>query len=173
MKRYFEHTLQVDVDEHDTDAVAQISEKSSVTPDLANVAGKTAGKTIVIGSDCPQLSPDDMEHAFARLDHEPVVLGPSNDGGYYLIGMRNECVNVFENIDWSTERVLMQTRSRLELLGVGWTELDTKSDIDNLESLLGFHSDAKETSQPGAPDFVLLGAIDGVLAEHRRQKGRR
>lgn len=168
MKVYFEHSLQVDAGEQDSDAVPVISASSGKTLDQPI----KIGKTIVIGSDCPQLSASDIEHAFAQLDHEPVVLGPSNDGGYYLIGMRGECVDVFENIDWSTERVLGQTRDRLKSLGVRWTELDQKSDIDNLESLLSYHSDAKEASQLGDPDFILLGAIDGVLAEHRRRGDR-
>lgn len=128
-------------------------------------------KTVVIGSDCPQLTARDIQQAFDQLDQEPVVLGPTDDGGYYLIGMRDECFGLFEDIEWSTERVLTQTRARLESLGVGWTELDQKSDIDTLKDLLAYHSDAIANSQPGSADFNLQGAIAGVLARHSKGGG--
>ena len=153
MKQFFSQCLRSPVHAKDAD-----------TNDVAN-------KTVVIGSDCPELTTADIENAFDRLDEKPVVLGPSLDGGYYLIGMKNECFDVFENIDWSTDRVMDQTRARLETLGLGWTELEPKSDIDDLDCLLKYCSKAKATSQPGTADFVLLGAIEGVLSQHRQRGG--
>lgn len=132
--------------------------------DCAESADSTVRKTVVIGSDCPQLTASDIQQAFDRLEQEPVVLGPTDDGGYYLIGMRDECFGVFKDIDWSTDQVLPQTRGRLKSLGVGWTELDQKSDIDTLKDLLAYHADAIATSHLGSPDFNLQGAIAGVLA---------
>ena len=126
----------------------------------------------MIGSDCPQLTASNIQQAFDQLDREPVVLGPTDDGGYYLIGMRDECYGVFEDIEWSTERVLSQTRERLESLGIGWTELDQKSDIDTLKDLLAYHADAIATSQPGSADFNLQGAIAGVLAAQPNAGGK-
>ena len=137
--------------------------------DVATTEASANHKTVVIGSDCPQLTAADIEEAFDRLDEQPVVLGPTDDGGYYLIGMKNDCFDVFEEIDWSTEQVLPQTRARLKSLEIGWTELKQKNDIDNLEDLLGYHSAATASSQPGDPDFVLLGAIAGALAKHQQR----
>ena len=134
--------------------------------DPSKSGDSSARKTVVIGSDCPQLTARNIQQAFDQLDQEPVVLGPTDDGGYYLIGMRDECFSLFEDIDWSTPQVLPQTRERLKSIGVGWTELDQKNDIDDLADLMSYHSAAKKTSQPGDSDFVLLGAIDGVLAAH-------
>lgn len=134
--------------------------------DSATAGDRSARKTVVIGADCPQLTACDIQQAFDHLDQEPVVLGPTDDGGYYLIGMRDECFDLFENVDWSTEQVLPQTRARLKSLDVGWTELDQKNDIDTLEDLLAYHADAIATSRPGSVDFNLQGAIAGVLASH-------
>lgn len=140
--------------------------------DSSNSGNSSTRKTVVIGSDCPQLTASNIQQAFDQLDREPVVLGPTDDGGYYLIGMRDECFGVFEDIEWSTERVLSQTRERLESLGIGWTELDQKSDIDTLKDLLAYHADAIATSQPGSADFNLQGAIAGVLAAQPNAGGK-
>ena len=140
--------------------------------DPATSGDSSTRKTVVIGSDCPQLTARNIQQAFDRLDQEPVVLGPTDDGGYYLIGMRDECFGLFEDIEWSTERVLTQTRERLKSLNVGWTELDQKSDIDTLKDLLAYHADAITTSQPGSADFNLQGAIAGVLASHQNAGGK-
>ena len=153
MKAFFELSLQRDTNSADSD-------------------DSSTRKTVVIGSDCPQLTASEIQQAFDQLDQEPVVLGPTDDGGYYLIGMRDECFGLFEDIDWSTEQVLPQTRDRLKSLGVGWTELAQQNDIDNLEDLLGYHSQAKANGQPGDPDFVLHGAIAGVLAGHQNAGGK-
>lgn len=99
-------------------------------------------KVIVIGTDCPQLDGDVIESALLALDGSPVVLGPSTDGGYYLIGMRSKCFAVFSNIDWSTSRVLEQTVERLDERRVDYsmldplTDIDEKSDLEELESFL-------------------------------------
>ncbi len=167
MKQFFQHSLQVSKNGQVSDDSKQILvHHETLDQDEA------IRKTVVIGSDCPQLTPSDIQQAFEQLDTNEVVLGPSDDGGYYLIGMRNECFEVFDDIDWSTPQVLQQTRDRLKSLGVAWSELGHKSDIDDLTGLLKFHSAAKETSDPGDPDFVLLGAIEGVLAEYRQRGGR-
>lgn len=140
--------------------------------DSEDSVDSTVRKTVVIGSDCPQLTAGNIQQAFDRLEEEPVVLGPTDDGGYYLIGMRDECFGLFDDIDWSTDQVLTQTRARLRSLGVGWTELDQKSDIDTLKDLLVYHADAIATSQLGSADFNLQGAIAGVLAGYPNAGGK-
>jgi glycosyltransferase A (GT-A) superfamily protein (DUF2064 family) len=63
------------------------------------------------------------------------VLGPSDDGGYYLIGMKREHPELFQRIDWSTERVLDQTRQRAQEIKVDVSLLPTGYDIDDAASL--------------------------------------
>jgi uncharacterized protein len=66
-------------------------------------------KVIIIGSDCPGLTANDIDNAFERLHHTDVVLGPAVDGGYYLLGLTQPFPQLFTNKNWSTESVLADT----------------------------------------------------------------
>lgn len=66
-------------------------------------------RVVVIGSDAPQLTLDDVAQAFELLADSEVVFGPSTDGGYYLVGLNRPAPEVFEQIQWSTEQVLEQS----------------------------------------------------------------
>ncbi len=94
----------------------------------------TAGCTraAVIGSDCIDLSPGLFAEAFTALDSHDAVLGPSLDGGYYLLALRRPDPQVFAGIDWSTERVCAQTQARLHELGWSCHLLPSKTDVDTL-----------------------------------------
>jgi glycosyltransferase A (GT-A) superfamily protein (DUF2064 family) len=76
-----------------------------------------------------------IETAFEALDSADVVLVPSDDGGYVLVGQRREVPELFDRIDWSTSRVFEQTRQRLEAAGTSFVELSGWYDIDTLEDL--------------------------------------
>ncbi|MFN7327480.1 MAG: TIGR04282 family arsenosugar biosynthesis glycosyltransferase [Chitinophagales bacterium] len=89
-----------------------------------------AEKAILIGSDCPSLRAELLEQAFSALDQSEVVLGPTYDGGYYLIGMRRWLPQLFDGIAWSTETVLSATLKQVEVLGVTCSLLDQLRDID-------------------------------------------
>lgn len=92
--------------------------------------------TLVIGSDCPALTPAHLQQA-ARSLHEgsDAVLIPAEDGGYVLIGLRTPDVRVFQCIDWGQDCVLAQTRTRLRELGWRWDELETLWDVDRPDDL--------------------------------------
>ena len=66
-------------------------------------------RKIIIGSDCFDLTPEHITNAFEVLDKTDTVLGPANDGGYYMFGMRDVHKSFFTDIKWSTENVLDQT----------------------------------------------------------------
>jgi rSAM/selenodomain-associated transferase 1 len=85
---------------------------------------------IIIGTDCPLLSPGHLQQAAAALAEHDVVLIPAEDGGYVLIGLRRSVPEVFERITWSTPQVLEQTRQQLRLAGASWHELAPLWDID-------------------------------------------
>src|SRR5688572_7864335 len=78
-------------------------------------SGSTA--TVIIGSDCPGLSTDIIAEAFGRLAESPVVLGPAEDGGYYLIGLRHPIPELFHKIPWGTNRVLADSLGILQVRG--------------------------------------------------------
>jgi rSAM/selenodomain-associated transferase 1 len=87
-------------------------------------------KAVIIGSDCPWLTPALVEEAFRLLDHFPFVIGPAADGGYYLLGMTRPAPALFEGMPWSTPDVLPDTLSRIEGMESAYALLPALSDID-------------------------------------------
>ena len=95
--------------------------------------GSTA--TIIVGSDCPGLTPELITAAFERLSDTPVVLGPANDGGYYLIGLTSPVPELFRGIAWGTETVLADSLRVLERKGLKPFLLMPLDDLDRPEEL--------------------------------------
>ena len=85
---------------------------------------------IIIGSDCPGLSAQDIDQAIRLLEEYDVVIGPASDGGYYLLGCREYIPELFTSIDWSTPAVLLQTIAKLKDQGNSYISLRTLEDID-------------------------------------------
>lgn len=94
-----------------------------------------ARKVAIIGSDCPDISPGIIENAFEALISHDLVIGPSEDGGYYLLGMRNFVPELFTGIDWSTENVFQQTLEKAIKLSMSTSFLPVLNDIDTEEDL--------------------------------------
>jgi len=93
------------------------------------------GSALVIGSDCPWLDADALHEAQAALERHDAVLGPADDGGYVLLGMRRVDAALFDDIPWGTGHVLALTRARLASLGWSWHELPSRSDVDRPSDL--------------------------------------
>jgi rSAM/selenodomain-associated transferase 1 len=99
---------------------------------------------IAIGTDTPTLPTAQVQHAvdLTASGDVDVVLGPSEDGGYYLIGVRGDYPTLFENIPWSTAAVLDVTRRRAEGAGLRtallprWFDVDTADDLVRLRAAL-------------------------------------
>jgi len=87
-------------------------------------------KVVIIGSDCATLTSELIEEAFTRLNDSSFVIGPAQDGGYYLLGMNHFYPEVFQNIEWSTEQVLSATLEKIVQLGKTAYLLPELSDID-------------------------------------------
>ena len=98
------------------------------------------GKVVIMGSDAPDLPGDFIRQAFSSLDNCDVTIGPSSDGGYYLIGFSKDSFlpEVFDNIDWGSSEVLEQTTGTLKRHGRKvhlldqWYDVDTLSDLEEL-----------------------------------------
>lgn len=92
---------------------------------------------VIIGSDIPDLPRGFIEEAFEALDGHDAVIGPSRDGGYYLIGFSKNsfCQSVFENMAWSTEGVFEETLQRLRQEEVSVHVLPAWRDVDTCEDL--------------------------------------
>jgi rSAM/selenodomain-associated transferase 1 len=108
---------------------------------LAAMRDAGYARCAIVGSDMPQLATATVEEAFARLDAADLVLGPAEDGGYYLVATRTP-LDVFDGIAWSTPDVLAATLARAAALGLRTTllapgfDVDVAADLARLEALL-------------------------------------
>lgn len=94
----------------------------------ARAAG--ADRVVVVGMDSPHVPADRWAEAFTALEHRDLCLGPSEDGGYYLIGLRDPHAELFAGIPWGTAGVLDATRARAAALGLSLAELAQDFDVD-------------------------------------------
>jgi hypothetical protein len=100
---------------------------------------------VLMGTDIPTLPLDFLREALEALKKKDIVIGPSVDGGYYLVGMGRPQRRLFEGISWGTPGVLNQTLRRIRKMGLtfacleGWYDVDTPEDIiflrDHIEAL--------------------------------------
>ncbi len=111
-----------------------------------------ARRVIIIGSDCPGIDAGLVSRALAALDEYDLVLGPTHDGGYYLIGLRAPARQLFRGIAWSTPAVLWQTLVRAGQLRLSALLLPRLRDVDT------------------ASDARAVGILAGGIAAHSRQE---
>lgn len=88
---------------------------------------------IIIGSDMYDLSQEDIEQAFGNLENNDVVIGPAEDGGYYLLGMKTLIPEVFKNKAWGTDSVLEDTKA--DLKSYSCNLLEERNDVDYYEDI--------------------------------------
>ncbi len=97
---------------------------------------KRAPMALLMGTDCPSLTRDDLKEARKVLKQgAPVVISPAEDGGYVLIGLRQYEPTLFEGVSWSTDSVLNETKERLRKLKWKWHELPERWDVDRPEDV--------------------------------------
>ncbi len=87
-------------------------------------------RAIIVGSDCPSVDADYVRDAIRALDQADVVLGPSEDGGYVLIGARRSLPGMLAGVEWGTPQVLAQTCERLGAAGLTVEQLEPRWDVD-------------------------------------------
>ena len=87
-------------------------------------------KALIIGTDVPDITSDLINSAALKLDENDFVIGPSSDGGYYLLGMNRLITEIFQNINWSTSLVLQNTLDKINSLGLKLDLLDELIDVD-------------------------------------------
>jgi rSAM/selenodomain-associated transferase 1 len=121
---------------------------------------------VLIGSDAPTLPRDVLDEAAQSLTTHDLVLGPSADGGYYLIGMTREHRGVFDRITWSTDLVFEQTLERARAHGLHthvlreWYDIDTVTDLIRLREHLRVLP--PQTAAATRRELARL-ALDGLL----------
>lgn len=92
--------------------------------------------TVIVGTDVPILPIEEMSLEIAAFREWDVLLGPTFDGGYYLIAMSSSLPEVFEEVEWSTDRVLERTRENCARHNLKLRELPPALDVDDVGSLL-------------------------------------
>lgn len=92
-------------------------------------------KIVIIGSDCPELTPAHINRAFNALGQYDAVIGPSEDGGYYLLGLSRLLDELFLDKAWSTSSVFGQTTVTLEKHNRSFRLLEVLNDIDTVDDL--------------------------------------
>lgn len=100
-----------------------------------NGFSKGYNKIILIGSDLPDISETILINAFKNLESNDTVFGPAEDGGYYLVGMKQLHNCIFDNKAWSTSHLLNDTLEELKSQTISIELLRTLNDIDTFEDL--------------------------------------
>jgi hypothetical protein len=94
-----------------------------------------ASRVVVVGSDVPALGRADVVAAFEALAAHDVALGPAEDGGYYLVGLRSPQPALFDGVAWSSSSVLAETLARASAAGLSVARLPPLRDVDTIEDL--------------------------------------
>ncbi len=104
--------------------------------DALSFSLKAVTHALLIGTDCPSITSYDLREAATALrEDREAVIGPTEDGGYGLIGLKRVVIDLFEGISWGGENVLEETRNRLLALRWRWHELPVRWDVDRPEDL--------------------------------------
>lgn len=119
---------------------ANLGDRMIAAFDLAFSRGADAA--VLVGTDIPDITPTIIRSAFSFLETKPAVIGPTIDGGYYCIGFTRLGFvrEFFRDIDWSTNRVCVQTISAFGVHRVSYATLPELRDIDTADDLLAFAS---------------------------------
>jgi uncharacterized protein len=94
-----------------------------------------AEKVVLIGTDVPEITGETVTEAFRLLEFEDAVIGPAEDGGYYLVGLKKPEPFLFDDIEWGSDSVYKRTVERIEKLDLSYKSLDTLRDVDTAEDV--------------------------------------
>jgi uncharacterized protein len=110
------------------------------------VIDRGSTKTIIVGTDIPDISSDVIQKAFQALNNSDVVIGPAKDGGYYLLGMKKLFRSFFTGIEWSKDTVLKKTLEKINSLDLSYSMLPELIDIDTEEDLKNWFANDSENA---------------------------
>lgn len=123
---------------------------------IADAFSEGTDRVIVIGADCPEVDSPLIAEADACLADDDLVLGPAHDGGYYLIGLRKPTPQLFDGIQWGSDRVFDQTVDRARNLFMSISVLRTLSDVDRPEDLAVWHRIQHLRQQPAVDTISVV-----------------
>lgn len=130
-------------------------------------------KVVLVGTDVPSLPLTHYQQAFGVLDTHDLVLGPAQDGGYYLVGLTRPAAELFNDVPWSSDRVLAATQDRADQAGLRtallpvWRDIDT---IDDLQALI--QESANEAGGPRSDRNVSMRTAGALALIDKRLRTR-
>ncbi len=127
---------------------------------FANRLAEGHQRVVLLGTDSPSVPLTYVEQAFAQLRNHDVVLGPTEDGGYWLIGVSTEVPEIFANIPWSTPNVWQATIAALESEGRNYATAPTWYDVDEYTDLQRLMADLRTDSHLEPELGKLLHALE-------------
>jgi hypothetical protein len=110
-------------------------------------------RVLFLCSDVPLLEKSILKAAFELLKSHQVVVGPTFDGGYYLLGVSQNCTDIFKGIDWSGGEIYRQITEKLTADRVRWLELELSYDVDRPEELEQLYDDIENLRLTGKDDL--------------------
>jgi rSAM/selenodomain-associated transferase 2/rSAM/selenodomain-associated transferase 1 len=113
-------------------------------------------RVVIVGSDCPGINGATVRSAFDLLGQFDLVLGPANDGGYYLIGLRQEESKLFEDVPWGTVEVGARTLEIANQLGLRWVKVEPLDDVDRPEDIEVWEREATREVAPPHPTISIV-----------------
>ncbi|MBM3497965.1 MAG: glycosyltransferase [Armatimonadetes bacterium] len=123
-------------------------------------------RVLIVGADSPLLSPERLAEAFTALDRADLVIGPCDDGGYYLIGLRRWVAGLLSGVRWSTTVALADTLANARRLRLSCAELESDYDVDDARSLARLIEDLRRLPAERAPftraELARQGRWDGA-----------
>lgn len=128
---------------------------------------------VVIGTDIPTLQPQHIAMAFDCLHASDLCLGPSTDGGYYLIGASQAHPSLFDGVAWGTSSVLQDTLERARASDLSLALLEPLTDVDTIDDLVWLREEMQRLSQVSGPRIAsrtasCIGEIACTLEAHER-----
>ncbi len=126
--------------------------------------GKGDQRIVLIGTDCPGITAAHLESSFTALRGHDVVLGPSLDGGYYLIGMRRLNRILFEGISWGSDKVQGETLEKSRAAGLSVKLLNPLQDVDTPDDLQEWEKTQGQTLSIVIPTLNEEGRIRETLS---------
>lgn len=147
-----------------------LGERLSRAADRAFEAGADrqagfTGSVLLLGADSPTLPKAYVSDAINALTRHDAVLGPTHDGGYYLLGLRRRVPSLFDRIDWGTSLAADQTKERAVEAGVDLAELRIWYDLDRFTDLRRAYDDLSESPIPLGPAAKGLKCLIDKLLE--------
>ncbi len=121
-----------------------LGEKMNST--MNELFARSFDSVVITGCDIPTLPAEEICHAFQLLDKHDCIIGPCPDGGYYLIGLKFPCEDIFMNIPWSTPEVLSLTKHQAISINLNLSYTNSWPDIDTINDLIDLGKTANQKS---------------------------